>query len=57
MWLDFINYIVKDEEKNVNQCSYNVFDINTKWRKDLLGIYVSKSERANFRLSVLTNLQ
>jgi transposase-like protein len=50
-------YKVKDEGKIVTRCVYNVLGINTEGRKDLLGMYVSESEGANFWLSVLTNLQ
>lgn len=41
----------------INRCVYNILGINAEGRKDLLGMYVSESEGANFWLSVLTNLQ
>jgi transposase-like protein len=50
-------YKVKEEGKVVNRCVYNILGINTEGRKELLGMYVSESEGANFWLSVLTNLQ
>jgi len=57
VWLDAMHYKVKDEGKIVNRCVYNVLGVNTEGRKDLLGMYVSESEGANFWLSILTNLQ
>jgi len=48
---------VKDEGKIVNRCVYNVLGINAEGRKDLLGMYASESEGANFWLGVLSNLQ
>ena len=47
------------DEKNrpVTRAIYNVLALTTEGRKELLGIYISKSEGANFWLSVLTDLQ
>ena len=53
IWLDAMFYKFKEEGKVVN----NILGINTEGRKELLGMYVSESEGANFWLSVLTNLQ
>ena len=36
---------------------YNVLGIDSEGHKDLLGMYISKNEGANFWLSVLTDLQ
>lgn len=41
----------------VSRAIYNVLGIDKVGHKDLLGMYVSKSEGANFWLSVLTDLQ
>lgn len=57
IWLDAMFYKVKEEGKVVNRCVYNILGINTEGRKELLGMYVSESEGANFWLGVLTNLQ
>lgn len=57
VWLDAMYYKVKDEGKVVNRCVYNILGINPEGRKDLLGMYVSESEGANFWLGVLSNLQ
>jgi putative transposase len=49
-------YKVKEEGRVINRCVYNIQGINAE-RKDLLGMYVSESEGANFWLGVLTHLQ
>lgn len=57
VWLDAIHYKVKDEKgQAVSRAIYNVLGINKEGRKELLGMYVSHSEGANFWLSVLTDL-
>jgi transposase-like protein len=57
VWLDAIHYKVKDGGKVVGRAVYNVLAINTEGRKDLIGMYVSETEGANFWLSVLTDLK
>ena len=47
------------DEKNrpVTRAIYNVLALSSDGRKELLGMYISKSEGANFWLSILTDLQ
>lgn len=57
-WLDAIHYKVKDDSgRAVARAIYNVLGINKDGHKELLGMYVAKSEGANFWLEVLTDLQ
>ena len=57
-WLDAIHYKVKDESgRAVSRAIYNVLGVDKEGRKDLLGMYVAKSEGANFWLEVLTDLK
>ncbi len=57
-WLDAIHYKVKDDNgRAVTRAIYNVLGINKEGHKELLGMYVAKSEGANFWLEVLTDLQ
>ena len=57
-WLDAIHYKVKDESGRAVSCAiYNVLGINKEGHKELLGMYISKSEGANFWLEVLSDLQ
>lgn len=57
VWLDAMHYKVKDEGKIVSRAVYHILGINVEGRKDLLGMYVSESEGANFWLSVLSDLR
>lgn len=57
VWLDAMHYKVKDGGKTVSRAVYNVLAINKDGKKELIGMYVSESEGANFWLSVLTDLK
>ncbi|NLX28706.1 MAG: IS256 family transposase, partial [Bacteroidales bacterium] len=57
VWLDAIHYKVKDGGKVVSRAVYNVLAVNKEGHKDLIGMYVSETEGANFWLSVLTDLK
>lgn len=58
VWLDAIHYkVMDDKNRPVCRAIYNVLGINRDGYKELLGMYISKSEGANFWLSVLTDLQ
>jgi putative transposase len=57
VWLDAMHYKVKDEGRIVARAVYHILGINKEGRKDLLGMYVSESEGANFWLSVLSDLR
>lgn len=56
-WLDAIHYKVRDDSgRAVTRAIYNVLGVNRSGQKELLGMYVAKSEGANFWLEVLTDL-
>ena len=57
VWLDGMHYKVKQEGRVQSRCVYNILGITTEGRKEILGMYVSENEGANFWLSVLTDLQ
>ena len=58
VWFDAVHYKVMDEKNRpVTRAIYNVLALTCEGRKELLGMYISKSEEANFRLGVLTDLQ
>jgi VIT1/CCC1 family predicted Fe2+/Mn2+ transporter len=50
-------YKVKEEGRTQTRCVYNILGINKDGRKDVLGMYVSQSEGANFWLGVITDLK
>ena len=57
VWMDAMHFKVKDEGKVTSRAVYNILGISTEGKKELLGMYVSENEGANFWLSVLTDLQ
>lgn len=57
VWMDAIHYKVRDGGRVVSRAVYNILAINTQGHKDLIGMYVSESEGANFWLSVLTDIK
>ena len=56
IWLDAMHFKVKDQGKVVHKALYNILGINKNGYKEILGIYISESEGANFWLQVLTDL-
>ena len=56
IWLDAMHFKVKDQGKVVHKALYNILGINKNGCKEILGIYISESEGANFWLQVLTDL-
>ena len=56
VWLDAIHYKVKDNGRYQSKAVYTVLAVNLEGRKEILGLYLSESEGANFWLSVLTDL-
>jgi putative transposase len=57
VWMDAMFYKVREDGRFVTRCIYNILGITTEGKKDILGMYVSQSEGANFWLSVLTDLK
>lgn len=57
VWLDAMHYKVKDEGRIVSRAVYHILGITPEGRKDLIGMYVSESEGANFWLSVLSDIR
>ncbi|MEE4246132.1 MAG: IS256 family transposase [Kangiellaceae bacterium] len=56
VWLDAIHYKVKDSGRFVSKAVYTVLGVSIEGKKELLGLYLSESEGANYWLSVLTDL-
>jgi transposase-like protein len=57
VWLDAMHYKARDGGKVVSRAVYNILAVNKEGRKELIGMYISESEGANFWLSVLTDLK
>jgi len=56
VWLDAIHYKVRENGKVVSKAVYTILGVNLEGRKELLGLYLSEHEGANFWLQVLTDL-
>ena len=57
VWLDAMHYKVRFDGKVQHKALYNILGINKEGHKEVLGMYLSESEGANFWLQVLTDLQ
>jgi transposase-like protein len=57
VFFDAIYYKVTSEGKVSNKAAYTCLALDVTGRKDLLGLWVSEAEGANFWLSVLTELK
>lgn len=58
VWMDAIHFKVKGEDRRVSsRAVYNVLALNAEGKKELIGMYVSETEGANFWLQVLTDLK
>jgi transposase-like protein len=56
VWLDAIHYKIKENGKVCSKAVYTILGVNIKGRKEVLGLYISENEGANFWLQVLTDL-
>ncbi len=56
VWLDAIHYKIKEDGRYVGKAIYTILGLNVEGKKELLGLYLSESEGANYWLSVLTDL-
>ena len=51
MWLDAIHYKIRDKGRYRSKAVYTVLALNMDGKKEVLGLYLSESEGANFWLS------
>ena len=56
VWLDAMHYKVRVNGKIEHRALYNILGVTKEGRKEILGMYISQSEGANFWLQVLTDL-
>ena len=56
VWMDAMHYKVRVNGKIEHRALYNILGVNKEGRKEILGMYISQSEGANFWLQVLTDL-
>jgi len=56
VWMDAMHYKVRVNGKIEHRALYNILGVNKEGKKEILGMYISQSEGANFWLQVLTDL-
>ncbi len=56
VWLDAIHYKIREDGKVQSKAVYTILGVNIEGRKEVLGLYISENEGANFWLQVLTDL-
>ncbi|MDD3840910.1 MAG: IS256 family transposase [Clostridia bacterium] len=56
VWLDAIHYKIKENGKYVSKAVYTILGVKLDGKKEILGLYLSENEGANFWLQVLTDL-
>lgn len=56
VWLDAIHYKIRENGKITSKAVYTILGVNLEGRKEVLGLYISENEGANFWLQVLTDL-
>lgn len=56
VWLDAIHYKIRENGKVANKAVYTILGVNLEGKKEVLGLYISENEGANFWLQVLTDL-
>ena len=56
VWLDAIHYKIRENGKYVSKAVYTILGVRLDGKKEILGLYLSESEGANFWLQVLTDL-
>jgi len=52
IWMDCIHYKIREDGRTVSRAVYVVLGISCSGEKDLLGLYASENEGANFWLGV-----
>lgn len=56
VWLDAIHYKVKENGRYGSKAVYTILGVRLDGKKEIMGLYLSENEGANFWLQVLTDL-
>lgn len=56
VWLDAIHFKVKENGRYISKAVYTILGVGINGKKEILGLYLSENEGANFWLQVLTDL-
>jgi len=55
--MDAVHYKIKEEGRYIGKAIYTLLGLTLNGKKEIIGIYLSENEGANYWLSVLTDLQ
>ncbi len=56
VWMDAIHYKIRENGKVQSKAIYTILGVTPEGHKEVLGLYISENEGANFWLQVLTDL-
>ncbi len=56
VWLDAIHYKIRENGKVTSKAVYTILGVNIQGHKEVLGLYISENEGANFWIQVLTDI-
>jgi len=56
VWLDAIHYKIRENGRVLGKAVYTILGVTPEGQKEVLGLYISENEGANFWLQVLTDL-
>ncbi len=57
IWMDAVHYKIKEDGRYIGKAIYTLLGLTMEGKKELLGLYLSENEGANYWLSVLTDIQ
>jgi len=57
VWMDAVHYKIKEEGRYVGKAIYTLLGLTLHGEKEILGLYLSENEGANYWLTVLTDIQ
>jgi len=57
IWMDAVHYKIKEDGRYISKAIYTLLGLTLEGKKELLGLYLSENEGANYWLSVLTDIQ
>ena len=57
IWMDAVHYKIKEGGRYISKAIYTLLGLTVDGKKELLGLYLSENEGANYWLSVLTDIQ
>jgi len=57
VWMDAIHYKIKEDGRYISKAVYTLLALNLEGKKEILGLYLSENEGANYWLGILTELQ